>query len=499
MKKSILIITLSLTIVAAIVGLKVQKTPEIQTDKPVDHVTIAILAKDKAHTLPLYLSCLEKQTWPAEKSYLYIRTNNNNDNTAEILRDWVAKVGSNYAGVYFDDTDVKETVQNYKPHEWNSIRFKVLGKIRQESVDYAKTHNSHYFVADCDNFIQPCTIEKLVETNLPIVAPLLRLADPHPYSNYHAAIDVNGYFADSPYYHAILNRSISGLIELPVVHCSYLIQNNVLDKISYDDESYRYEYVIFSDSARKNNIPQYIDNRELYGRMTFAETKEEFEKEPWIEEFQTTHEKISSVFTGIYKNAVWGTNENGKGHSGNGSTAKNTKPYRNYLTEFMKENHVKSVVDIGCGDWEFSQLIDWRGINYTGFDVVKDVIEHNNKTHSNSHVKFVNDNFLTADLPEADLLICKDVFQHLSNDEILAFMPKLKKFKHCLFTNDTNPLTDTCENHNIRIGGYRPLDLTEAPFNIKGEKAFHFISEMVKKQILHVMPQASTDENFASN
>ena len=32
-----------------------------------DYVTIAILAKDKEHTLPLYLSCIEQQTWPAEK------------------------------------------------------------------------------------------------------------------------------------------------------------------------------------------------------------------------------------------------------------------------------------------------------------------------------------------------------------------------------------------------------------------------------------------------
>ena len=36
-----------------------------------------------------------------------------------------------------------------------------------------------------------------------------------------------------------------------VVHCTYFINYNVLDKICYDDNSYRYEYVIFSDSLRK--------------------------------------------------------------------------------------------------------------------------------------------------------------------------------------------------------------------------------------------------------
>ena len=73
---------------------------------PVEHVTVAILAKDKAHVLPLYLSCLEKQTWPKEKTYLYIRTNNNNDETAKVLQDWVDKVGKSYAGVFFDGSDL---------------------------------------------------------------------------------------------------------------------------------------------------------------------------------------------------------------------------------------------------------------------------------------------------------------------------------------------------------------------------------------------------------
>src|SRR5262249_21251959 len=67
--------------------------PEIAHDHaPLENVTIAILAKDKAHTLPLYLTCLEKQTWPKEKTNLYIRTNNNNDNTVQILKEWVEKV-----------------------------------------------------------------------------------------------------------------------------------------------------------------------------------------------------------------------------------------------------------------------------------------------------------------------------------------------------------------------------------------------------------------------
>lgn len=254
-------------------------TKAAENDDVIDLVTIAILAKDKAHTLPLYLECIENQTWPANKTCLYIRTNNNNDYTAEILRNWVMHVGSRYAKIYFDDTDVADQVQEFGQHEWNYTRFKVLGEIRQDSVDWAKENRSHYFVADCDNFICPDTIESLMKTNLPIIAPFLKCHGNVYYSNYHDAIDANGYYASSEFYHAILGQKIKGILDVPVVHCTYFIRYEVLDTVCYDDESARYEYVIFSHSARKKNIPQYIDNRKVYGYVSFAENRQDLENE----------------------------------------------------------------------------------------------------------------------------------------------------------------------------------------------------------------------------
>ena len=247
-------------------------------------VTIAILAKEKAHTLELYLECIEAQTWPKDQTYLYIRTNNNNDNTADILRDWVEKVRNQYLDIFFDDTNLPIPLEKYAQHEWNCERFKALGKIRQESIDWAISKGSHYFVADCDNFIIPCTLEQLMLTNLPIVAPLLN--SNCAYSNFHDAIDENGYLQkDACFYLPLVNRSIKGLVEVPVVHCTYLIRNPYLPFMSYDDESYRYEYVIFSDTARKNNIPQYLDTRLSYGYLSMAETKEQFNNDSHIAEF----------------------------------------------------------------------------------------------------------------------------------------------------------------------------------------------------------------------
>ena len=264
----------------------------------------------------------------------------------------------------------------------------------------------------------------------------------------------------------------------------------MLDKILYDDVSSRHEYVIFSDAARKKSIPQYLDNRHIYGRISFAEDEVAFNKEVWLHEFQplkqAPSEQIETVFTHIYQEGAWAKNQSGKGSSGVGSTAKNTKLYRDYLSQFLKTHQITSVVDLGCGDGEFSRLLDWTGIDYTGYDVVKSIIESNKEQHASSSIHFVNGNFLNMDLPQADLLVCKDVLQHLPNGDIAFFLPQLKKYKYCLITNDIDPQNLTSNNCNVDVGGYRSIDLTKPPFNLIGKKVFTFTSGMVKKQVLFI-------------
>lgn len=241
-----------------------------------DLVTVAILAKDKGHALPLYLESIEKQTYPASRINLYIRTNNNNDNTAEILQEWVQRVGELYNEVYLDTSDVEERVQDFEPHDWNQTKLRVLAKLRQDSIQWALERNSHYFVMDCDNFVVPETLERLVETHLPVIGPLLTVADNplNHYSNYHFAINEQGYFQQTDEYFTIRYQIIRGLIQVGVIHCAYLIRREVLEKVRYEDGSGRHEYVIVSDGLRKAGIPQYIDNRQVYGLLTFTDTTE---------------------------------------------------------------------------------------------------------------------------------------------------------------------------------------------------------------------------------
>ena len=192
------------------------------------------------------------------------------------------------------------------------------------------------------------------------------------------------------------------------------------------------------------------------------------------------------IFNHIYKTSYWGNNQAGQGHSGFGSTVDATLIYRTFLQDFLKVNNIQSVVDAGCGDWEFSQAIDWTGIDYKGFDIVEDVIKANIEKHSAPNVSFAVANIVKDPLPKADLLIVKHVLQHIPNAEVHQFLPQIHKYKHVLLINSVDPKTLSGNNKDTTVGGYRHLDLTRPPFNLRGNKVLAYTDELNAHLALHL-------------
>jgi SAM-dependent methyltransferase len=142
-----------------------------------------------------------------------------------------------------------------------------------------------------------------------------------------------------------------------------------------------------------------------------------------------------------------------------------TREYRAYVEEFVKTHAVKSVVDAGCGDWTFSSAMDWGDASYLGVDIASDVIEVVRKKYGNGRIKF-QEGDITEELPAADLLISKDVLQHLSNRLVQKFIRnnvRKGKYKWAILTNDRGSA-----NANVEPGGYRAIDLAASPFGVKG-------------------------------
>jgi SAM-dependent methyltransferase len=169
---------------------------------------------------------------------------------------------------------------------------------------------------------------------------------------------------------------------------------------------------------------------------------------------------------------IYETNEWGFG-SGEGSLPVHTRGYARFLQRFLRRRKIQRVVDLGCGDWQFSRYLDWEGIQYDGYDLVHSLIQANQKNYSRPNVQFHVSSGLPDELPPADLLIAKDVLQHWSHETIRTFLPHLPRYRFSLITNCVNPQGGT-ENQDIRDGEFRCLDLRRPPFNLAAREVFSF-------------------------
>ena len=187
---------------------------------------------------------------------------------------------------------------------------------------------------------------------------------------------------------------------------------------------------------------------------------------------------LEKAFENIYSNNLWGSPDsiperlNQKFYSGGGTDPENdfNNLYKNLIQSYVDRDDVKTVAEIGCGDWEVSSRIDWKKVQYTGYDVVKDLIDYNNSNYANDNINFVCDsNIFENNNLKADLIIIKDVLQHLPPSYYINFLKSItSNFKYNIITNDYSP-----QNSEISFGGYQGNDFTTSPFNL--QQSLHFV------------------------
>jgi len=125
----------------------------------------------------------------------------------------------------------------------------------------------YYFVVDCDVFLTPSTLKKLVEKDKPMIAPVVyNIPEKNDFCiNGWLDVDERGYFREHPKYWELFFKKKRGTFKVPLVHCAYLIKSEFLDRLSYIDDTDDYEFIIFSRFARANGVDQYICNEEDFG------------------------------------------------------------------------------------------------------------------------------------------------------------------------------------------------------------------------------------------
>jgi hypothetical protein len=181
----------------------------------------------------------------------------------------------------------------------------------------------------------------------------------------------------------------------------------------------------------------------------------------------------AELFGVIYREKHWG----GEGHdfySGSGShTPEVIEPFiaavRAYLSRFPEP---PVVVDLGCGDFAAgSRLVDLAR-HYHACDAVPALIARNRRLAAPPNLSFHLVDGVVDPLPPGDVVIVKQVFQHLRNDQIAAIVRKLAQYPVWIVTEHL-PAGAFTPNRDKPASGYTRSDLnseivlTEKPFRVK--------------------------------
>ncbi|KAG5887523.1 hypothetical protein JTB14_022135 [Gonioctena quinquepunctata] len=111
-------------------------------------ILVSILVRNKAHTLPYFLSNFRKLNYPKERISLWIRSDHNSDKSLEILRLWIAAVKDEYHSI---NTEFVEDVSPQYPHEsgpahWTVERFNHIIRLRESALNFARSIWADYLL-----------------------------------------------------------------------------------------------------------------------------------------------------------------------------------------------------------------------------------------------------------------------------------------------------------------------------------------------------------------
>lgn len=113
-------------------------------------VLIVSLIRNKAHTLPMFLTYLFEQDYPKDRISLWIKTDHNEDNSQEILEIWLRKVQNFYHSVHyrFDDSKKIRKEETNLTH-WPEERFMELIRMKEEALEFGRRSWADYsFVSE---------------------------------------------------------------------------------------------------------------------------------------------------------------------------------------------------------------------------------------------------------------------------------------------------------------------------------------------------------------
>ena len=175
--------------------------------------------------------------------------------------------------------------------------------------------------------------------------------------------------------------------------------------------------------------------------------------------YQSKSKIMEYTFTGIYKSNAFGGKDS---VSGPGSDVHQTRIITSELPALFNTLNISKMLDIPCGDFHWMKSVDLNSIDYTGADIVKELIQKNREKYARDGVRFQYLNLIKDKLPKVDLIFCRDCLVHFSFAEIYLALDNVCNSQSKYFLTTT--FTGRKENHDIETGKWRVLNLELVPF-----------------------------------
>jgi SAM-dependent methyltransferase len=193
-------------------------------------------------------------------------------------------------------------------------------------------------------------------------------------------------------------------------------------------------------------------------------------------------ESPAELFGRVYREALWGA-DGSSFYSGYGSRVPElVEPYVAAVRQFLSRSaRPPVVVEIGCGDFVVSARLTDLAKTYIACDVVPELIAYNRGLFPRANVTFLALDAVADRLPPGDVVIAKQVLQHLRNDQIAAIIRKFAQYRIWIICEHVPAGTFVANLDRVADGGTRlPLNsgvvLTERPFRVKPRET-HVLSE----------------------
>jgi SAM-dependent methyltransferase len=207
------------------------------------------------------------------------------------------------------------------------------------------------------------------------------------------------------------------------------------------------------------------------------------------------------TFQIVYREKLWGTTSNARFFSGIGSHSEPAAIYVDTMATIISTGlrdlqTIATIVDLGCGDFSVGARLLERlpGVKYIGCDVVPELIKYNCDRYESKRVQFRTVDIVSQSLPDGDICLVRQVFQHLPNRDIECVLSKLRKYQ-AVFVTEGQPIVregcvnpDKPANANVRFdsrtGRGRGVELDQSPWNLTIQEVCRAVGTAYVKEVI---------------